>query len=37
MSRESKILSPGDKAPDFELPDVKTGELVKLDDLLGSP
>ena len=35
MSRESKVLSIGENAPDFELPDAKTGELVKLDDLLG--
>ena len=37
MSRESKVLSIGDKAPHFELPDAATGELVKLDDLLGQP
>ncbi len=37
MSRESKVLSVGGKAPDFELPDAKTGEPVKLADLLGQP
>jgi len=37
MSRESKVLRLDDKAPHFELPDAKTGELVKLDDLLGQP
>jgi len=37
MSRENKVLSAGDKAPGFELPDVATGELVKLADLLGQP
>ncbi|MDY6797065.1 MAG: redoxin domain-containing protein [Actinomycetota bacterium] len=37
MSRESKILGVGDRAPDFELPDANTGEPVKLDDLLRQP
>lgn len=35
MSRENKVLSVGDKAPAFELPDAESGELVKLSDLLG--
>jgi peroxiredoxin len=37
MSRESKVLSVGDKAPGFELPDALTGELVKLSELLSQP
>ena len=37
MSRKNKVLSLGDKAPDFELPDAKTGEMVNLADLLGQP
>lgn len=37
MPRESKVLSLGDKAPYFQLPEVKTGELVELDELLGQP
>lgn len=37
MSRESKVLSIGDKAPDFELPDAETGEQVRLAGLLGQP
>jgi peroxiredoxin len=37
MARENEILKVGDKAPDFALPDVLTGETVKLADLLGRP
>jgi peroxiredoxin len=37
MARENETLKVGDKAPDFSLPDVLTGETVKLADLLGSP
>ena len=37
MSRENKILSVGDKAPDFQLPDAETSEMVRLADLLGQP
>lgn len=35
MPRRNKVLSVGDKAPDFTLPDASTGEMVSLDDLLG--
>jgi len=34
MPRENKVLSVGDGAPDFNLTDATTGELVSLDDLL---
>jgi peroxiredoxin len=37
MSRENKVLSVGDTAPPFELPDAATGTPVKLSDLLGQP
>ena len=37
MSRENKVSSVGEKAPDFELPDAETGEMVRLADLLGQP
>jgi len=37
MARESKVLSIGDVAPDFALPDALTGETVRLADLLGNP
>lgn len=37
MSRENKVLSVGDKAPYFELPDAVSGEPVRLADLLGQP
>jgi peroxiredoxin len=37
MARENEMLKLGDKAPDFALPDVLTGETVKLADLLGKP
>ncbi|MBN2028588.1 MAG: redoxin domain-containing protein [Actinobacteria bacterium] len=37
VARENKVLDVGDKAPDFELPDAVTGEMVKLTDLLGQP
>jgi len=37
MARENKLLSVGDKAPDFELPNAETGEMVRLADLLGQP
>lgn len=34
MSRDNQVLDIGDKAPDFAMPDVLTGETVKLADLL---
>jgi peroxiredoxin len=34
MPRANKVLSVGDKAPDFKLTDASTGETVSLDDLL---
>jgi peroxiredoxin len=37
MARENETLKVGDKAPDFALPDVLTGETVKLADVLGGP
>ena len=37
MARENEILKVGDKAPEFALPDVLTGETVRSADLLGSP
>ncbi len=37
MARENKVLSVGDHAPDFELPDAGTGEKVRLADILGQP
>ncbi len=37
MARENKVLSVGDKAPEFALPDAATGEVVGLADLLGQP
>jgi len=37
MARENKVLSIGDAAPDFALPDALTGEIVRLADLLGKP
>lgn len=37
MSRESKVLKPGDKAPDFRLPDAESGEEIELSSLLGNP
>jgi len=37
MSRESKLLKVGDKAPEFELPDAGTGETVTLASLLDRP
>ena len=37
MPRENKVLSVGDKAPDFTLRDASTGEMVSLDDFLGQP
>ena len=37
MSRENQILSIGDAAPDFALPNPRTGKIVRLGDLLGSP
>ncbi len=37
MARESKVIKVGDKAPGFALPDARTGEVVKLADLLGRP
>jgi len=37
MARENKMLSVGDKAPDFALPDALTGETVRLAGFLGKP
>lgn len=37
MARENEVLRVGDKAPDFAMPDVLTGETVRSADLLGSP
>jgi peroxiredoxin len=37
MARENEVLSLGDKAPEFTLPDVLTGQTVALADLLGKP
>jgi len=37
MARENEVLKVGDKAPDFALPDVLTGETVRLTDLLAGP
>lgn len=37
MARENKVLSVGDAAPDFALPDALTDEIVRLADLLGNP
>jgi len=37
MARESKLLKVGDRAPDFRLPDARTGEEVGLSDFLGRP
>lgn len=37
MSRESKVLKPGDRAPGFRLPDAATDEEVALSDLLDRP
>ena len=37
MAHDNEVLKVGDKAPDFALPDVLTGDTVKLTDLLGGP
>jgi|BarGraNGADG00312_2_1021985.scaffolds.fasta_scaffold76411_2 peroxiredoxin len=37
MPKENKVLRVGDRAPDFSLPDARTGEMVSLGDLLGRP
>ena len=37
MARQNEMLKVGEKAPDFALPDVLTGETVRLADLLGKP
>jgi peroxiredoxin len=37
MARNNEVLKVGDKAPDFALPDVLTGETVRLTDLLDRP
>ncbi len=37
MSRTSKILGVGDRAPEFSLPDAASGEEVTLSSLLGRP
>lgn len=37
MARESAVLKIGDKAPDFAMPDVLTGETVALTDFGGRP
>jgi peroxiredoxin len=34
---KNRVLSVGDKAPDFALTDAATGETVSLGDLLGKP
>jgi len=34
MPRENQILSVGDRAPDFALPDPRTGKVMQLSDLL---
>ncbi len=37
MARENEALKVGDAAPDFVMPDVLTGEMVRLADFSGSP
>ena len=37
VPKENKVVSVGDKAPDFTLRDASTGEMVSLDDLMGQP
>jgi len=37
MPRVNKVLSVGDKAPDFTLRDASTGEMVSLDGFPGQP
>lgn len=37
MGRENEVLKIGDRAPDFDLPDVLTGETIALTALLGNP
>lgn len=37
MAKKSKVITVGNKAPEFELPDAATGERVRLADLLGRP
>jgi peroxiredoxin len=37
MTRANPILDVGDAAPDFALPNPRTGEIVRLSDLLGAP
>jgi hypothetical protein len=37
VPKENKVLSVGDKAPDFTLSDASTGEKVSLGDLLTQP
>ena len=37
MSNESRLLRPGDRAPDFALPEAVSGEEVRLSDYAGKP
>ena len=37
MPRGKRPLGPGDKAPDFTLPEAASGEAVGLSDLAGKP
>lgn len=37
MARMSKVLNVGDMAPDFRLPDARSGREVGLSELLGQP
>lgn len=37
MARISKNLRVGNKAPDFELPDAQSGQIVKLERFRGRP
>lgn len=37
MARENRVLSVGDRAPEFSLRDADTGDTVTLDDLTGRP
>ncbi len=37
MPIKNRVLSIGDRAPDFTLTDASTGESVSLGDLLGQP
>jgi peroxiredoxin len=37
MPKKSKKLQIGEKAPEFSLPEAKSGEMVGLHELLGQP